>query len=106
METKKTAVGASPDLQDMAWLLDEAGHQATDFIVEQDSQSELGDLLGLGDGLVTVRHQRSGIERFYPTGPGTDWRAAFQQDVLEGVFGGITEPLQFRDVPTGWPQRR
>jgi hypothetical protein len=106
MDIKNTAVGVAPDLLDMAWLLHEAGHEAGDFVIEKDPQSELGDLLGLGDGLVTVRHRRSGIERFYTTGGGADWRPAFQQDVLEGVFGAANEILEFRDVPTGWPTRR
>jgi hypothetical protein len=106
MNTRNPAAGVSPDLQDMGWLLHEAGHEAGDFIVEKDQQSELGNLLGLHDGLVTVRHRRSGIERFYASGSGVDWRPAFQQDVLEGVFGKVDEILQFRDVPTGWPTRR
>jgi hypothetical protein len=106
MDTENTMAGVSPDLHEMAWLLHEAGHEAVDFIVDKDQQSELGGLLGLSDRLVTVRHRRSGIERIYTSGPETDWRPAFQQDVLEGVFGTLDEVLQFRDVPTGWPTRR
>ena len=68
-------------------LLRSRGFDTHDFEIDESQASELGDLLGISDGIVTVRRKSTGEERLYTTGPGATWLAALLIDLEQGHFG-------------------
>jgi hypothetical protein len=68
-------------------FLSTLGHDARDFALEIDHESQLSDMLGLADRLLTVRRLSTGEERLYAAGPHTSWLAALLQDLEDGHFG-------------------
>jgi hypothetical protein len=75
-------------------LLRSWGHDARDFEVDEDTDSELGRLFGLTGGVLTVRRRSTGEERLYATGMGSAWFAAVLMDLSRGLLGGRVMPRQ------------
>ena len=78
---------AAPDkVQALRGLLCSWGHDADDFEVEEDQNSELADLFGLVGGVVIVRRRSTGEERLYATGQGSAWFGTLLTDLARGHF--------------------
>ena len=67
-------------------LLRSWGHNADDFEVEEDQDSELAHLFGLVGGIVIVRRRSTGEERLYATGLGSAWFGTLLMDLARGHF--------------------
>ena len=67
-------------------LLRSWGHNADDFEVEEDQNSELAHLFGLAGGIVIVRRRSTGEERLYATGLGSAWFGTLLMDLARGHF--------------------
>lgn len=65
------------------------GHDPADFVLEVDAESQLSELLGLDDRMVTVRRVSNGTERLYAAGRHSLWLAELLQDIEGGCFGRI-----------------
>jgi hypothetical protein len=63
------------------------GHDPSDFSIEEHLSSELADVLGLDGGMVVIRRQSNGEERYYATGGGFSWSGALAMDLGSGEFG-------------------
>lgn len=68
-------------------FLSTRGHCPEDFALEIDHESQLSELLGLPDRLVTVRRRSTGHERLYAAGSASSWLAELLQDLDDGQFG-------------------
>lgn len=68
-------------------FIDAIGHRPEDFSVEIDHESQLSDVLGLPDRLVTVRRVSTGHERLYSVNATSPWLADVLQDLEDGRFG-------------------
>jgi hypothetical protein len=62
------------------------GFDVRDFQIEEHQGSGAVNVLGLDGGILKVRCHSTGEERFYPTGPGSAWFAAFFLDLGAGHF--------------------
>jgi hypothetical protein len=67
-------------------LLDECGFDVTDFVIEEETQSDLARLLGLAGGVMRIRCQSTGEDRVYSTGLGSAWMASVLGDLDDGHF--------------------
>jgi hypothetical protein len=68
------------------------GHDPADFELEVDAESQLSELLGLDDRMVTVRRVSNGTERLYAAGRHSSWLAELLLDIEGGCFGKIDTP--------------
>ncbi|HUG21669.1 hypothetical protein [Piscinibacter sp.] len=77
---------AQDKVQALGGVLYSWGHDAEDFEVEEDQNSELADLFGLVGGIVIVRRRSTGEERLYATGQGSAWFGTLLMDLARGHF--------------------
>jgi len=73
-------------------LLRQWGCTLDDFDMEEDRNSDLGQLFGLAGGVLVVRRRESGEERVYAAGMGSGWAAALVSDLSRGLLGSYREP--------------
>jgi hypothetical protein len=62
------------------------GFETEDFRVEEESDTQLADELGVASGILKVRCRSTGEERLYSTGAGSVWLGAFVMDLGRGHF--------------------
>jgi len=81
-------------------LLTARGFDTRDFEIDEDTQSGIGQLLGLAGGVLTIRRRSTGELRVYACGAGSTWYAAVSQDLERGYFKGASPKRSFlrRDV--------
>jgi hypothetical protein len=80
------STASSDKVKVLSGLLRSWGHNADDFEVEEDQNSELADLFGLVGGIVIVRRRSTGEERLYATGMGSAWFGTLLMDLARGHF--------------------
>jgi hypothetical protein len=78
--------GSADRVKVLGGLLRSWGHDADDFEVEEDQDSELADLFGLAGGVLVVRRRSTGEERLYATGVGSAWFGTLLMDLAKGHF--------------------
>jgi len=90
---RSAAVPAAKDkMQILGGLLRSWGHDADDFLVEEDSSPALADLFGMAGGVVIVRRRSTGEERLYATGLGSAWFGSLLMDLARGHFAPRRRP--------------
>lgn len=67
-------------------LFEECGFQVTDFLIEEETQSDLSRLLGVVGGLLRVQCRSTGEDRLYSTGSSSAWMASVLADLDDGHF--------------------
>jgi hypothetical protein len=105
---RNDAVRAGNDkIAALTGLLRSWGHDADDFQVEEDRNPALGEMLGLGVGVLIVRRRSTGEERLYPAGhaAGSAWFGSLVMDLARGHFRPAPRESLAQDSPADDPRR-
>jgi hypothetical protein len=80
------------------------GYDDTDFVVESDTTSPLGELFGIAGGVLVVKRRSTGEVRVYQAGPESQWFDSVLHDLANGHLADapVIEPrLASIDSPLG-----
>lgn len=69
-------------------VIAQAGYPVTGFTVTVDEESQLSEMLGLDDRLMTVCRVDTGVERLYAVGEDSCWMGQLAADLVNGLFEG------------------
>lgn len=69
-------------------LFEECGFEVADFLIEEETKSDLSRLLGVVGGLLRVQCRSTGEDRLYSTGSSSAWMASVLADLDDGHFAG------------------
>lgn len=88
--------GHSDKIVAVRQLLQSRGLDVRDFDIEEDSNSGIGQLLGLVGGILTLRRRSTGEIRVYASGTGSAWYASISIDLERGYFKAATPAQAFQ----------